>query len=334
MEYLKKKSKFIVTIIVLVIIALIAPIFIAHQTYLMHILILILLFATLAQSWNLLSGFAGQSSLGHAAFFGMGAYTVGLLIFYVDYFRASPWLGMILGGIIGSLIGLAIGAICFRVRGPYFALATLALTEVIRLIVLNTEFTQGALGISIPRPASVSTPFFVINFSEKLPYYYLAFVLLFVSFFVVWHVSKSRYGLMLQSIREDEDAAATLGVNPFRLKLLAMFISGFIAGVTGALYAVYVSYIDPSMEPGGVLSLFTSIEPVLITVIGGAQTIIGPIIGALVRIGIGEYLRVSFGFRAGMDLVVFGAIFIVIFFLARKGVWGLLKSKLSFLKAL
>ena len=334
MEYLKKKSKIFATIIGLIITSLIAPIFVAHQTYLMHIIILILLFATFSQSWNLLAGFAGQSSLGHATFFGMGAYTVGLLTFYVDYFRVSPWLGLILGGVVSSLIGLAVGAVCFRVRGPYFALAILALTEVIRLIVLNTEFTQGALGISIPRPAPVSTPFFVINFTEKLPYYYLAFVLLLVSFFIVWYISKSRYGLLLQSIKEDEDAAATLGVNPFRLKMLAILISGFIAGVTGALYAVYISYIDPSMEPGGVLSLFTSIEPVLITIIGGAQTIIGPIIGSLIRMGMGEYLRVFFGFRAGMDLIVFGAIFIAIFFLARKGIWGLLKSKISFLKAL
>ncbi|MEM3565285.1 MAG: branched-chain amino acid ABC transporter permease [Candidatus Bathyarchaeia archaeon] len=333
MKYPKINSKTI-AIIILILIALAAPIFVAHQTYLMHMLILILLFATLAQSWNLLSGFAGQSSLGHAAFFGMGAYTVGLLTFYVDYFEASPWLGIILGGAVGSLIGLAIGAVCFRVRGPYFALATLASTEVIRLVVLNTEFTQGALGISIPRPASVSTPFFVINFAEKLPYYYISFILLLVSFFVVSYISKSRYGLLLQSIREDEDAASTLGVNPFRLKMLAMLVSGFIAGTVGALYAVYISYIDPSMEPGGVLSLFTSIEPVLITVIGGAQTIIGPAVGSVIRIGVGEYLRVSFGFRAGMDLVVFGAVFILIFFLARKGIWGLLKAKLSFLKAL
>lgn len=315
--------------LVLIIIALVMPLFTAGETYIMHILILMLMFATLAQSWNLIAGYAGQSSLGHAAFFGMGGYTLGVLVFYTEYFRVSPWPALIVGGFVSSLIGLAIGAICFRVRGPYFALATLASTEVIRLIVMNTGFTQGAMGISIPRPSPISTPFFVLDFTEKLPYYYISFVVMIVSFAIVWYLSKSRYGLLLQSIREDEDAASTLGVNPFRIKLLAIFVSSFIAGVAGALYAVYIAYIDPSMEPGGVLSLFTSIEPVLITTIGGAQTIIGPMIGSLIRIGLGEYLRVSFGFRAGMDLVVFGAIFIVIFFLARKGIWGLVKMKLK-----
>jgi branched-chain amino acid transport system permease protein len=318
--------------IVLIIIALIAPCFIAGQTYLLHVIILIIIFATLAQSWNLTAGYAGQSSLGHAAFFGMGAYTVGILTLYIEFFRLSPLSGSILGGVIGSLIGLAIGFICFRLRGPYFALATLATTEVIRLIVGNTAFTGGALGISIARSQPLITPLFVIEFTEKLPYYYISLILMIASFYVVYVLSKSRYGLLLQSIREDEDASNSLGVNSFRLKLLAIFISSFIAGVAGGLYAVYISYIDPSMEPGGVLTLFTSIEPILITIIGGAGTILGPLIGSLIRVGVGEYLRVLFGWRAGMDLVVFGALFIIIFFLARKGIWGLLKAKIRFIK--
>ncbi len=318
--------------IVLIIIALIAPCFIAGQTYLLHVVILIIIFATLAQSWNLTAGYAGQSSLGHAAFFGMGAYTVGILTLYIEFFRLSPLSGFILGGVIGSLIGLAIGFICFRLRGPYFALATLATTEVIRLIVGNTAFTGGALGISIARSQPLITPLFVIEFTEKLPYYYISLILMIASFYVVYVLSKSRYGLLLQSIREDEDASNSLGVNSFRLKLLAIFISSFIAGVAGGLYAVYISYIDPSMEPGGVLTLFTSIEPILITIIGGAGTILGPLIGSLIRVGVGEYLRVLFGWRAGMDLVVFGALFIIIFFLARKGIWGLLKAKIRFIK--
>jgi len=143
----------------------------------------------------------------------------------------------------------------------------------------------------------------------------------------VYILSNSRYGLLLRSIRDDEDAAMTLGVNAFRLKLFTMFISGFIAGVVGALYAIYISYIDPALDPGGVLTLFTSIEPVLITIIGGAATIIGPLIGSVIRIGVGEYLRVLFGWRAGMDLIFFGLIFLIIFFVARKGIWGVVKSR-------
>ena len=316
------------SVLIMIAIALVAPSLIATQTYLLHVIILILLFATLAQTWNLLASYAGQASLGQALFFGMGAYTVGLLTLYTEYFRTNPLPALILGGFVASLLGLGVGAVCFRLRGPYFALATLAATEIARLIILNTDFTKGAIGIIISAPPSIVTPFFVINFHEKLPYYYIALSLMITSFYVVYILSKSRYGLLLQSIRDDEDAAMTLGVNTFRLKLFTIFVSGFIAGVTGSLYAVYIGFIDPSMEPGGVLTLFTSIEPVIITVLGGAGTIIGPLIGSLLRVGGGEYLRILFGWRAGMDLIVFGVLFILIFFYARKGIWGSIKTKI------
>jgi len=315
--------------VIFIIIALLSPLFIATQTYLLHIIILILFFATLAQSWNLLAAYAGQPSLGQALFFGMGAYTVGLLTLYDAYFRTNPWPALILGGLVASLIGLAVGAICFRLRGPYFALATLAATEITRLIVLNSDFTKGAIGIIIPVPPSVSTPFFTISFHEKLPYYYITFALMIISFYIVYLLSKSRYGLLMQSIKDDEDAAMTLGVNTFRLKLFVIFVSSFIAGVTGSLYAIYIGFIDPSMEPGGVLTLFTSIEPVIITVMGGPGTIIGSLVGSLLRVGGGEYLRILFGWRAGMDLIVFGILFILIFFYVRKGIWGFIKTKIK-----
>ncbi|MEM1586899.1 MAG: branched-chain amino acid ABC transporter permease [Candidatus Bathyarchaeia archaeon] len=315
-------------LLVFVIVAVIAPYFIAAQTYLIHVLTLVLLFAAFSQTWNLLSGYAGQPSLGHAAYFGIGAYTMGLLTFYTEFFKVNPWPALFIGGITGALIGLAIGAICFRLRGPYFALATLATTEVIRLLVLNSEFTRGGLGIIIPSPPPTSLLSLTIDFHEKLPFYYISLVIAIVIFSLIYAISKSRYGLMFQAIREDEDAAMTLGVNAYRIKLLAMFICSFASGFIGALYAIYISYIDPSMEPGGVLSLFTSIDPVLITIIGGAGTIIGPLIGSFIRIGAGEYLRVTFGFKAGMDLILFGAIFMIIFFFARKGIWGLIKEKI------
>lgn len=311
----------------LVIIAMIIAPFIASQTYIMHILIIIFIFATLSQSWNLLAGYAGQISVGHATFFGMGAYTLGLLTLYLTYFRNNPWPALILGGFVASLVGLALGIICFRLRGPFFALATLAATEVIRLIIMNTEFTKGAIGIIIPTPPSISTPFFIIDFREKLPYYYISLIMMLISFYIVYLISNSRYGLLLQSIRDDEDAAISLGVNSFKLKLLTIFISGFIGGVAGALYAVYISYIDPALDPGGVLTFFTSIDPILISVIGGMGTIIGPFLGAVLRFGVGEYLRMTFGWRAGMDLIVFGVLFMIIFLIAPEGIWGFIKLR-------
>jgi branched-chain amino acid transport system permease protein len=285
------------------------------------------MFAVFAQSWNLLAGYAGQPSLGQALFLGMGAYTTGLLALYVDYFKTNLWLTIFAGAVVSSLIGLALGVICFRLRGPYFALATIAGMEIVRLSILYSEFTRGGYGIIIPVPPPITTSLFTIDFVEKIPFYYIALVIAIVSYAIVYFISKSGYGLMLQSIKEDEEAASSLGVNPFRLKLFVMAISGFICGIMGAFYAIYIGFIDPNMEAGGVLSLFTSIDAIIMTIIGGVGTIFGPFIGSLLKIALGEYLRVSFGWRAGVDIVIFGIFFIIIYLFAPKGIWGTLKLK-------
>lgn len=312
---------------VVILLGLIIPIPFPEQTYILHMMIIILMFAVFAQSWNLLAGYAGQPSLGQALFFGMGAYTTGLLALYVDYFKTNIWLTIFAGAAVSSLIGLAIGAICFRLRGPYFALATIAGMEIVRLSILYSDFTKGGYGIVIPVPPTIITPLFTIDFVAKMPFYYIAFFMVIISYAIVYIISKSRYGLMLQSIREDEDAASSLGVNPFRLRLFVMGVSGLICGIVGAFYAIYIGFIDPNMEAGGVLSLFTSVDAIIMTIIGGVGTIFGPFVGSLIKISVSEYLRVSFGWRAGVDVIIFGALLIIFYLFAPKGIWGTLKLK-------
>lgn len=315
-----KTSTFI--IVVLVIFAFLLPIFMGSQTYIMHILVVILIYATLGQTWNILAGFAGQVSLGHNAFFGVGAYTLGLLVYYLDSFKASPWPALFVGGFLSLLVGLGIGAVCFRLRGAYFALSTLAASEVVRLIILNSDFTLGGLGIVIPAPPTIQLGIFAIDFRTKTPYYYISLIIMLVVFYVTQALVKSRFGFKLLTIREDEDAASTIGVSPFTMKLLAISISTFIAGILGALYAVYISYIDATPDPGGVLSPMTGLDAILVGLIGGIGTVLGPLIGAIIRIGLGELLRVYFGRVAGADLLTFGLILVLCIMFLRKGIWG------------
>lgn len=320
------------SIVAIMIVGILIPLLIPHQTYLLHLMVIILIFSALANSWNILGGYAGQLSLGHALFFGMGAYTTGLLTWYIEYYKTNPWLSIFIGGCISLLIGLGLGTICFRLKGPYFALSTLAATEIVRLVVLYSEFTRGGLGVPIPIPPTVNLLGCQIDFTEKIPYYYISLFLMVIFFACSHALSKSRYGLMLQAIREDEEAASSLGVNVFRLKLLAMAISSYTAGILGSLYAIYIGYIDASMDPGGVLAMFTSIDAVLMCVIGGIGTILGPLVGAIVKVGVGEYLRVTFGMRSGVDIIVLGVIFIFFCLFAPEGIWGTLKSKLKYRK--
>lgn len=316
-------------IVILLLIAIMLPIFIGNQSYIMHILIVVLIFASLAQSWNMLAGFAGQPSLGHNVFFGIGAYTLGLLVYYIDFFKANPWIALILGGFVSAfLIGLPIGTICFRLRGIYFAFATLVSSEIIRIIILNSEFTLAGLGVIIPVPPPIQFGDFVINFRSKIPYYYIVLALTFIIFISTHLIVKSHIGFKLLTIREDEDAALSIGVNSFKAKLFAMLVSSFFAGIAGALYASYMSYIDPSPDPGGVLSTATGLDVIIVGILGGIGTVVGPLIGALIRYPLGEYLRVTFGFTAGLDLMIFGIILVVIIILFPGGVWKFISEKI------
>jgi len=232
----------------------------------------------IGSSWNLLAGFTGQVSFGHAIFFGTGAYTAGLC---VTKLGISAWWGMLLGGPVSSLVGLFIGWVCFRLRGPYFALATIAVGEIFRLVAIDwRSFTEGMEGILI-----------IQTFRSKLPYYYLGAALAALCIFVIHRVIYSKWGYYFVAIREDQDAAESMGISAFRYKSLSLMISSFFTGLAGAFYMNYMAFIDPHV----VFNLHDiSIMAILVGIIGGVGTIWGPPVGAFIMVFLQETFRSSF----------------------------------------
>lgn len=253
------------------------PLVVNHDYY-QHLMILVLIWVIIGSSWNLLAGYTGQVSFGHAAFFGIGAYTAGILHTKLDL---SPWWGMLLGGPSAVLLGLFIGYLCFRLRGPYFALGTLAAGEILRLVANNwVDFTEGMVGILI-----------IQSFGSKLPYFYLVFGIAVLCLGVISLVMHSKLGYYFVSIREDQDAAESLGINTTRYKNISLAISAFFTGTAGAFYLNYMGFIDPSV----VFSLHNiSIQAILVGILGGVATLWGPTVGALVMVGIQELFRTAF----------------------------------------
>lgn len=268
--------------------------------YYLHILILIFMFAAGAEAWNIIGGYGGQLSLGHAAYFGLGAYTSTMLYYYL---QISPWIGMILGGIIALLVGLFIGSLCFRLRGPYFVIATIALTEVLRFLFLNQRWiTLGARGMNVQYRGHDPLYF---QFAGKLPYYYIALAMTIVVIYVTYKIESSRLGHYLVALGQNQDAAEAVGVNSVRVKQVALSTSAFFTALTGTFYAQYACFIDPD----SVFGLSLSIELALFAIVGGVGTMWGPIIGAFILRILTEYTSATFGAGlAGLQLIIYGSL--------------------------
>jgi branched-chain amino acid transport system permease protein len=284
---------------------------VVRSDYYQHLVILALMWVVIGGSWNLLAGYTGQVSFGHAAFFGTGAYTAGI---FADKLMISPWWGMACGGFTAALVGLLIGWVCFRLRGPYFALATIAAGEIFRLVATTWEsLTEGMVGIMILQ-----------TFRSKLPYYYLALLLAGSSIFVFQVVMKSKWGFYFVSIREDQEAAESLGINTTLYKNISLLISAFFTGLAGAFYMNYMAFIDPNV----VFSLhYISIMAILVGIIGGVATIWGPAVGAFIMIGVQETFRSAL-FGLGPDwlsqahVLVVGLLVILVILFMANGVVG------------
>ena len=252
-----------------------------RSPYVLHLMILVLLWAAIGSGWNILAGYTGQVSFGAAAFFGVGAYASGLLALKLG---VSPWWGLAVGPIAAVLLAFPFGALSFPLRGAYFALATLALGEILRHVATIWEsFTEGMVGILILR-----------SFVSETPYYYLALVLAAASVGCVEWIVRSRLGYYLVSIREDQDSAAAIGIPTTRYKMIALSLHAFLTGMAGALYMCYMGYIDPKVA----FSLHdVSIMAILVTIVGGVGRIYGPVLGAAVMVFLQEAFRTA-GFGA------------------------------------
>jgi branched-chain amino acid transport system permease protein len=249
--------------------------------------------AALASAWNIVGGYAGQYSFGHAAYFGAGAYTTMITL---SVFNANPLIGMAAGVVVACLIALITGSIVFRLRGHYFALASIAVAEIVRLTVLNLGFTGGAQGILLTDVA-----FFGIDMNTKNPFYYGMLITLVLTLGVTAYLRRTRTGYYLQAIREDQDAAASLGIALSFYKNKALLVSAALTSVVGSIYAVYIRFIDTN----AVLDLRMSIEIILTAIIGGVGTLWGPLVGAVLLVPLAEMLRSNF---IGDAMVRFGLV--------------------------
>lgn len=289
------------------------PIFI-HNEYYLNILTICLIYATLATTWNLLVGYTGILSFGHQAFYGLGAYFSALITIKL---HISPWLGMVSGGIFAGLLSLLIGIPCLRLRiAPYIAIATLAFSEIMLVICRNwVSLTRGEMGLwGIPTFNDFSMlGLFNVQFSggAKISYYYVMLAIFVCTLLVIYFQLSSKMGIALKSIREDQDAAASLGVNITRYKLTAFITSSFFAGVVGSFYAHYLSI----LEPGAVFGVAEMVEVVAITLVGGIGTFLGPTLGAFTLIIGLEALRMVADYR----MMIYGATLVLLILLMPNG---------------
>ena len=307
------KPKKLIPGLALLLIALALPV-VLTSGYLIQTFIMVLLYAYWASSWNIIGGYGGQFSLGHAVYIGVGAYTSTVLFMYNNI---SPWIGMLVGGLIAGILSLIIGYPTFRLKGSYFTLSTVALLYVIRIIFTSEDTilgynTMGAMGLKVPWMGN----FMDMQFMDKTPYYYIILGMLLIVVFISYKINKSKTGYYLAAINTNQDAANSLGVNVTYYKMKAQFISAFLTAVGGTFYAQLILFVDPSR----LLGYDLSVEIVILAIIGGRGTLWGPVIGAILLVPINELLRSYLGAQlAGISIVIYGVIMMLIVYFMPEG---------------
>ncbi|HKW36598.1 MAG TPA: branched-chain amino acid ABC transporter permease [Burkholderiales bacterium] len=283
--------------------------------FVLNLAIMVLYSTLLGQAWNLLAGFGGQYSFGHALFFGTGAYASAALQVHVGL---NAWLALPIAIALGAASGVLVGALSFRygLRGSYFALVTLAFAEVFRILANSVAFTGGGVGLLLPLKESAAD----MQFSGKAGFLYLILALVLAGFLLSWWLKRSRFGAWLAAVRDGEESAAALGVDVFRVKLAAIAMSASLMSAGGIFYVQYFHYIDPHIAYGpGV-----SVEALLGPIVGGLGTLFGPLLGAAVLQALGEITRNLAGDVPGVSLVAYGLALVGIVTFLPRGVAGLL----------
>jgi branched-chain amino acid transport system permease protein len=301
--------------IVLVVAVLATVPLLTVSTVVLNFLVVALLIALVGQGWNVLAGYGGQYSFGHAAFFGTGAYVTAILQMR---YGVNAWIAFALGIAGGALVGAAIGALAFRsgLKGSYFALVTLAFAEVLRILASVAPITGAGVGILIAldlRPQA-------FQFQSRAPFYWIVLALVAIAVLIVRLIERSRFGAWLVAVRENEDAARAVGVDAARVKIAAMTISAAITAAGGGFYAQYFLFIDSGIAYGP----WISIEALLAPIVGGIGTVFGPLLGALVVKTLGEIAKLVTGGAPGLDLVIYGSVLILVVAFAPQGIAGLL----------
>ena len=303
--------------LIIVVVALLAGVpLLTSSNVVLNFMVVALLIALVGQGWNVLGGYGGQYSFGHAAFFGTGAYVTAIL--QVRY-GVNAWVGLVVGIAAGSLVGAIIGSLSFRsgLRGSYFALVTLAFAEVLRILASVAPITGAGVGTLIKldlRPES-------FQFQSRAPFYWIILAFVALSLIIVKLLEGSRFGAYLVAVRENEDAAKAVGIDVVTIKLLAMTLSAAITAAGGCFYAQYFLFLDAGIAYGP----WISIEALLAPIIGGIGTPFGPLLGALVVKSLGEATKLVTGDAPGLDLVIYGCVLILVVAFAPRGIAGLLR---------
>jgi branched-chain amino acid transport system permease protein len=291
--------------------------FTARSGVVLNFVMMALYGCLMAQAWNVLGGYGGQFSFGHALFFGTGAYVQAIAQLQGGL---NPWVALPLAMLAAALVGLFIGALSFRygLKGSYFALVTLAFAEVFRILSLSVPFTGAGVGLMVPLKEGVAN----MQFGDRRGFVAIALVLVVCGLLLTTWLRHSRFGAWLQAVRDNEDAARAIGVDPFRVKLGAIVLSGAFMGAAGALYVQVFQYIDPGIAYGP----HTSVEALVAAIVGGLGTLWGPVLGALVLHLLGDFTRSLFGSLPGINMVIYGAVLILIVMFAPRGLLGVGQS--------
>jgi branched-chain amino acid transport system permease protein len=294
---------------------------IIQDRYYLHIVVMAGIFTILTLSWNLLSGYTGLLNLGHAAFYGIGAYTSALLAMKAGI---SPWLGLPIGGLVAAFFGFLLGFPSLRLSGPYLAITTIGFAEILRLVAINwVDLTRGSLGLSgIPLLDPITIGDWSVRFYFERNYYYVVLAAVLLTIFCMRRLVRSEFGVSLQALRDDEFGAQSIGINSAQYKLAVFTVSAFFAGFAGALFAHFVRLVSPET-----MALHTTFDILTMTMVGGLGTLAGPILGAVVLTFLSEGLRyledlIQFDIR----LVIYGLLLILTIRFMREGLAGVVGS--------
>jgi branched-chain amino acid transport system permease protein len=312
----RQSGRSLVGIAVFAICVVLLPLF-TQSGVILNFFTMALYAALMAQAWNILGGFGGQFSFGHALFFGTGAYVQAIAQLQ---WGLSPWLAMPLAIALGAVVAAFVGALSFRygLKGSYFALVTLAFAEVFRILATSVPFTGGGVGLMVPLKPGLGN----MQFSTKTGYLYLILGLVILAMLVTRWLQHSRFGAYLQAIRDNEDAARAIGVNPFRVKLAATALSAAFMAAAGAFYVQVFQYIDPSIAYGS----HTSVEALVGAIVGGIGTLWGPIFGAFALHVLADLTRNLFGTLPGINMVIYGVVLVLIVLFSPRGLAGIGQS--------
>lgn len=302
---------------VLLVAALLFPLAIHSEPYVVHIFIMAFYVGTASMAWSLLGGMTGQLSLGHATFMGLGAYMTSALVIKAD---VSPWIGLAASFVVVGLMAVILFYPCFVLRGPYFTLATIAFGETFRNLLMNWTYVGRGQGLLMPFGED---SFWHMRFLSKIPYYYMSLGMLLLVSLIVWRINSSKLGYAFKTIREDEDTANAIGISPTKYKLVASFLSAGFTAVAGTFYSQYLRFIDPD-----IMMQIYSVEFVLPAIIGGLGFVAGPLLGAIILIPLSEFLRANMaGILPGSNLIVYALILIVVIRLKPTGLLGWLQER-------